>query len=155
VNRETIIARLKQIEERLRRLGVARLYLYGSYTRDEARPDNDIKLLLINVIVLLVIIYTLAPQEGFAKEIRFDRMAVAEGVYLDCKSITFHNNELLKNIYLAGSTPDNVCRCSGEIIGKSMTFSEFKFIVDNGRYPESILEKIARSTQTCAILTSR
>jgi predicted nucleotidyltransferase len=43
---EIIIARLKQIEERLRRLGVARLYLYGSYARDEARPDSDIDVLV-------------------------------------------------------------------------------------------------------------
>ena len=46
MNRETVITRIKQIEERLRRLGVARLYLYGSYARDEARPDSDIDVLV-------------------------------------------------------------------------------------------------------------
>ncbi len=46
MDRETIIARLRQIEERLRRLGIARLYLYGSYARDEARPDSDIDVLV-------------------------------------------------------------------------------------------------------------
>ncbi len=46
MNRETVIARLKLMEERLRRLGVARLYLYGSYARDEARPDSDIDVLV-------------------------------------------------------------------------------------------------------------
>lgn len=46
MNRETVIERLKQLEGPLRRLGVARLYLYGSYSRDEARPDSDIDILV-------------------------------------------------------------------------------------------------------------
>jgi hypothetical protein len=42
MNRETVIARLKALEQKLRAMGVAALYLYGSYARDEARPDSDI-----------------------------------------------------------------------------------------------------------------
>lgn len=46
MNRETVIARLKQLEQQLRALGVARLFLYGSYARDEAQPDSDIDILV-------------------------------------------------------------------------------------------------------------
>lgn len=46
MNRETVIARLKKAEPELRVRGVAHLYLYGSYARDEARPDSDIDVLI-------------------------------------------------------------------------------------------------------------
>jgi hypothetical protein len=42
MDRETVIARLKALEQKLRAMGVAALYLYGSYARDEAKPDSDI-----------------------------------------------------------------------------------------------------------------
>ena len=45
MNRAEVIARLKAIEPELRARGVEHLYLYGSYARDEARPDSDIDLL--------------------------------------------------------------------------------------------------------------
>ena len=45
MNRETVIERLKSLEPALRSSGIVALYLYGSYARDEARPDSDIDLL--------------------------------------------------------------------------------------------------------------
>ncbi len=42
MNRAEIIAKLKAIEPQLRARGVAALYLFGSYARDEARPDSDV-----------------------------------------------------------------------------------------------------------------
>lgn len=45
MNRIDVVARLKSLEPRLRARGVAALYLYGSYARDEARLDSDIDIL--------------------------------------------------------------------------------------------------------------
>ena len=42
MNRAEIIAKLKAIEPQLRAQGVAALYLFGSYARDEARADSDV-----------------------------------------------------------------------------------------------------------------
>lgn len=44
MNRSDVIQRLKSIEPQLRERGVAALYLFGSYARDEARPDSDVDL---------------------------------------------------------------------------------------------------------------
>src|SRR3954466_6297265 len=46
MNRADVIARLKATEPALRARGVAALYLYGSYARDEARPDSDVDVLV-------------------------------------------------------------------------------------------------------------
>jgi uncharacterized protein len=46
MNRADVIARLKTAEPALRARGVASLYLYGSYARDEARADSDIDVLI-------------------------------------------------------------------------------------------------------------
>ena len=46
MNRASVLATLKQLEPRFRAHGVAALYLYGSYARDEARPDSDIDVLV-------------------------------------------------------------------------------------------------------------
>lgn len=45
MNRTDVVTRLKSLEPRLRARGVASLYLYGSYARDEAGPDSDIDVL--------------------------------------------------------------------------------------------------------------
>lgn len=37
-----MIERLKSVEPALREIGVARLYLFGSFARDEAGPDSDV-----------------------------------------------------------------------------------------------------------------
>jgi len=42
MQRNEVIARLKQIEPTLRDFGVAALYLFGSHARDEARPNSDV-----------------------------------------------------------------------------------------------------------------
>lgn len=42
MNRADVIAKLKSVEPALREHGVAALYLFGSYARDEARPESDI-----------------------------------------------------------------------------------------------------------------
>jgi uncharacterized protein len=42
MNRDEVIAKLKVVEPQLRAHGVAALYLFGSYARDEARTDSDI-----------------------------------------------------------------------------------------------------------------
>lgn len=46
MTRADIIARLRTAEPALRARGVAALYLYGSYARDEARDDSDIDVLV-------------------------------------------------------------------------------------------------------------
>lgn len=46
LTREIAIARLTQAESDIRALGVARLSLFGSVARDEARPDSDVDLLV-------------------------------------------------------------------------------------------------------------
>ena len=42
MDRAQVIATLKAVEPQLRAHGVAALYLFGSYARDEARPDSDV-----------------------------------------------------------------------------------------------------------------
>jgi hypothetical protein len=44
MQRDEVIAKLKQHESELRRLGVEHLYLFGSAARDEAREDSDVDL---------------------------------------------------------------------------------------------------------------
>jgi predicted nucleotidyltransferase len=44
MNRDMILARLREIEPRLRARGVAALYLFGSYSRDEATASSDVDL---------------------------------------------------------------------------------------------------------------
>jgi predicted nucleotidyltransferase len=42
MNRADVISKLKAVEPTLRAHGVAALYLFGSYARDEADPDSDV-----------------------------------------------------------------------------------------------------------------
>jgi hypothetical protein len=42
MQRDEVIAKLKQAEPALRGLGVAALYLFGSHARGEARPGSDV-----------------------------------------------------------------------------------------------------------------
>jgi predicted nucleotidyltransferase len=42
MKRAEAIARLKTVEPALRARGVGALYLFGSYSRDEAGPDSDL-----------------------------------------------------------------------------------------------------------------
>jgi hypothetical protein len=42
MNRAEVITKLKAVEPALRAHGVAALYLFGSYARDEAGPDSDL-----------------------------------------------------------------------------------------------------------------
>jgi uncharacterized protein len=42
MDRNEVIAKLKAVEPQLRAHGVAALYLFGSYARDEARRDSDV-----------------------------------------------------------------------------------------------------------------
>jgi uncharacterized protein len=44
MRRDEVIAKLKQHEAELRRLGVEHLYLFGSTARGEAREDSDVDL---------------------------------------------------------------------------------------------------------------
>ena len=44
MDRSEVITRLKAAEPQLRAQGVAALYLFGSYGRDEAGPDSDVDL---------------------------------------------------------------------------------------------------------------
>ena len=44
MQRDEVIAKLKQHEAELRRLGVQHLYLFGSTARGEAREDSDVDL---------------------------------------------------------------------------------------------------------------
>ena len=42
MNRDEVVAKLKAVEPQLRAHGVAALYLFGSYARDEAGEDSDV-----------------------------------------------------------------------------------------------------------------
>ena len=42
MNRSEVITRLRQVKPKLRPLGVAELYLFGSYALDEAGPNSDV-----------------------------------------------------------------------------------------------------------------
>jgi hypothetical protein len=44
MDRDDVIAKLRAHEADLHRAGVARLYLFGSVARGEARPDSDVDL---------------------------------------------------------------------------------------------------------------
>lgn len=44
MRRTDVVDRLLQNAESIRHFGVAALYLYGSYSRDEAGPDSDVDL---------------------------------------------------------------------------------------------------------------
>lgn len=44
MKRDEAVTRLRQHEIELKRLGVLRLYLFGSTARDEAQPDSDVDL---------------------------------------------------------------------------------------------------------------
>ena len=46
LTRDVAIARLAAAEPDIRALGVARLALFGSVARDEARPDSDVDVLV-------------------------------------------------------------------------------------------------------------
>jgi predicted nucleotidyltransferase len=43
MNRNEVIAKLQAVEPRLRAHGVAALYLFGSYARDEARQRRSVQ----------------------------------------------------------------------------------------------------------------
>ena len=45
MNKNEVISKLKLLEPRLRDHGIASLYIFGSYARDEAKPDSDLDLL--------------------------------------------------------------------------------------------------------------
>jgi uncharacterized protein len=42
MRRNDVVAALRQAEPALRERGVAALYIFGSYARDQARPDSDV-----------------------------------------------------------------------------------------------------------------
>lgn len=46
MDRDSVINRLKAAEPQIRAKGIGALYLYGSYARDEARPDSDIDIIV-------------------------------------------------------------------------------------------------------------
>ena len=46
MTRDDILAKLRELKPWLESQGVARVRLFGSYARDEARPDSDVDLLV-------------------------------------------------------------------------------------------------------------
>lgn len=46
MTRDDILAKLRELKPWLESQGVGRVRLFGSYARDEARPDSDIDLLV-------------------------------------------------------------------------------------------------------------
>lgn len=44
--RDEVVKRLQEAEARIRELGVRRLALFGSFARDETRPDSDVDVLV-------------------------------------------------------------------------------------------------------------
>ena len=49
MNRAEIINKIKAAEPQLRAHGIAGLYLFGSYARDEAQPDSDVDVFIDKV----------------------------------------------------------------------------------------------------------
>lgn len=45
MNREQVLAKLRESERELRAAGVVRLSLFGSTARDDRRPDSDVDLM--------------------------------------------------------------------------------------------------------------
>ena len=46
MNRDEVLGKLRALKPWLQAQGIARVRLFGSYARDEARPDSDIDLLV-------------------------------------------------------------------------------------------------------------
>lgn len=46
MERATVIARLKDAESKIRALGAASIYLFGSTARNQAQPDSDIDMFI-------------------------------------------------------------------------------------------------------------
>lgn len=46
MNRAELLAKLKELKPWLESQGISRVRLFGSYARDEARPDSDVDLLV-------------------------------------------------------------------------------------------------------------
>lgn len=46
MTRDEVLAKLRELKPWLEERGIARVRLFGSYARDEARPDSDIDLLV-------------------------------------------------------------------------------------------------------------
>ena len=44
--KEHVLSRLRDVEGRIRHLGVRRLALFGSFVREAAKPDSDVDLLV-------------------------------------------------------------------------------------------------------------
>jgi len=69
MKRAEVIAKLKTVEPQLRARGVAALYLFGSYARDEARPDSDVDVFIDP-----------ANDDAFGLIPLFDSRAVVENI---------------------------------------------------------------------------
>jgi predicted nucleotidyltransferase len=46
MNRAELLAKLKELKPWLESQGIGRVRLFGSYARDEARPDSDVDLIV-------------------------------------------------------------------------------------------------------------
>jgi uncharacterized protein len=46
MSREEIMAKIRRNADAIRALGASSLYLYGSYARDEARPESDVDIFI-------------------------------------------------------------------------------------------------------------
>jgi predicted nucleotidyltransferase len=88
MQRDDIIACLKKSEPELRCRGIASLFLFGSYARDEARPDSDIDLLA-----------EVAPDTQLSILDMLDAQAVIEAGLPD-KEIFFVTRENIVPVYL-------------------------------------------------------
>lgn len=110
-----------------------------------------VQCLKVTVIFLLLSI----SVSSAAQEKDFNRLLASEDLYNTCKKILFTQNRRTQIIYEIGTSPEIVCRCSGEFVAKSMTWDEFNYIKTQNNYPDSILERIVSTTNSCATITAK
>ena len=67
MDREAAILRLKAHEAELRRLGVQRLWLFGSTARGDARPESDVDLFFDHEWGKLSLLHIMEVQEVAAR----------------------------------------------------------------------------------------
>lgn len=95
-----------------------------------------------------------APTLAHADDASFDRTLVAKDIYNTCQKILEDDSRKLALITQAGTTPENVCECTGNHIGRIMIRAEFDLIRSLHKYPESIKNAIQSTLPRCVSATA-
>jgi uncharacterized protein len=89
MNRLDVLNTLKSIEQPLRKSGIAALYLFGSYARDEAKQTSDIDVFIDPV-----------DEDHFGLMPLMDSLSLIEKVFPD-KIISYSTRNNIVPCYLA------------------------------------------------------